>query len=50
MKKKIIKATKEGKLYIPTEDFFKQSAVKKILEKAKRSKLVQDIIKNTKSW
>ena len=43
-------ATSDGRLFFTTEEFFKRVAVKKIIKKAENSKLVRDIIKNTKSW
>jgi hypothetical protein len=40
---KIIKATKNGKLYIETFDFFNQPKIKRTIQLLLESKLVKDI-------
>lgn len=49
-KKKGPIATKEGRLYFTTEEFFNQETVQKLIKKLQASKLTQHIIKHTKSW
>ncbi len=46
--KNFVKATKEGRLYIPTSDFFKQQKVKDLLEKLLDSPLYKEIKKSQK--
>lgn len=36
-------ATKEGRLYIRTSDFFKQTKVKETIAKLKNSKIIKEI-------
>lgn len=43
MSKSVIKATKEGKLYIETKDFFQQPEIIKQIQKLKESKIVKYI-------
>lgn len=38
-----VKSTKEGRLYIPTSDFFKQDRVKVLIEKLIESSIYKDI-------
>lgn len=48
--KDYVKATHEGKLYITTEDFFKQPKVVETINKLKNSNIVKEINKkNMKS-
>ncbi len=42
-------ATKEGRLYIKSSDFFKQAKIRETIEKLKNSELVKSIIKNKKN-
>ena len=41
--KDYVKATSEGKLYITTEDFFKQPKVLETINKLKNSNIVKEI-------
>lgn len=41
-------ATKEGRLYIKTSDFFKQAKIRETIEKLKNSKIVRDIDEKNK--
>lgn len=50
-KKSYARSTREGRLYIPTGDFFKQDKVKKMVTKLIKSSVYKDIEKkknNTK--
>lgn len=38
-----VKSTKEGRLYIPTSDFFKQEKVKDMVDKLINSSVYKDI-------
>ncbi|MGJ1205674.1 hypothetical protein [Sphingobacterium lactis] len=42
-KENFVVATKEGRLYIKTSDFFKQKKIKETIEKLKNSKIVKQI-------
>lgn len=42
-KENYIKATKEGKLYIKTSDFFKQDKIKKDIEELLSSEIIKNI-------
>ena len=42
-KENYIKATKEGKLYIETSDFFKQDKIKKDIEELLSSEIIKNI-------
>lgn len=44
-----VKATKEGRLYIRSIDFFKQEKIKETIEKLKKSKIVKQIDEENKS-
>lgn len=41
-------ATKEGRLYIRTVDFFKQDKIRETIEKLKNSKIVKEIDKKNR--
>ncbi|WP_169715220.1 hypothetical protein [Sphingobacterium cellulitidis] len=41
-------ATKEGRLYIKTSDFFKQAKIRETIEKLKNSKVVREIDEKNK--
>lgn len=43
--KSYVKSTREGRLYIPTEDFFKQDKIKKMVHKLMNSSVYKDIEK-----
>lgn len=45
-KKDYVKATSEGRLYIETEDFFKQPKIIKQIKKLMESKTVKRLMKN----
>lgn len=47
-KKKYIKATKEGRLYIKTEDLLKSDKVKKTIAKLMESDIVKEIEKKNR--
>lgn len=41
--KDVVKATKEGRIYIENEDFFKQEKVQHLLGKLKKSSIFKEI-------
>lgn len=53
MKKKVdtskfVRSTKEGRLYIKTEDFFKSEEVRDLVVKLKKSSIYEEIERNKK--
>ena len=42
----VVHATKEGRMYIKSEDFFQQENVIKLIEKLENSTIVEQIQKN----
>jgi hypothetical protein len=42
----VVRATKEGRMYIKSEDFFKQERVIKLIKKLEDSPIIEQIKKN----